>query len=110
MVKSSGALEEAANPALPRNAEPLSPQLELVAEIRRVLQVADALGVRAVELRSQVPPIMSVREAAQFLGMNEKAIYRAVARREMPGARRIGKIVRISTDALLDWLAKGRGR
>jgi excisionase family DNA binding protein len=56
-----------------------------------------------------VPGVLSVDELARFLRVNRKTIYEAIARGEIPGARRIGRTYRIDRQAVLDWL-KGQGR
>ena len=48
-------------------------------------------------------PILSVEEAAHFLGLNAKTVYGAIAAQRMPG-RKVGQRTVILRDALLDWL------
>lgn len=50
-----------------------------------------------------LPPVLSVREAAAFLGLNLKTVYASVDAKQLPG-RRVGKRVVILRDALLQWL------
>jgi excisionase family DNA binding protein len=50
-----------------------------------------------------LPPILNAEQAAGFLGVNVKTLYKAVANGEMPG-RKIGNRTVILRDALLDWL------
>ena len=51
------------------------------------------------------PPdtFLSVDEAAALLRVNRKTAYQAVAERRMPGVIRLGRIIRIRRDALLQW-------
>jgi excisionase family DNA binding protein len=56
-----------------------------------------------------LPPILTVDELAALLRINRKTCYEALSRREIPGARKIGRTIRISRDAVLEWLA-GQGR
>lgn len=52
-----------------------------------------------------LPPVLSVAEAASFLGVNTKTVYVAISEGQLP-ARRIGRRrVVILRDALLRWLA-----
>lgn len=55
------------------------------------------------------PPVMTVDELARLLRVNRKTAYDALARGEIPGARRIGRTYRISRDAVLEWL-RGQAR
>jgi len=48
--------------------------------------------------------VLDVREAAQLLKIGRNALYEAVGRGEVPH-RRIGRTIRFSRDALLEWLA-----
>jgi excisionase family DNA binding protein len=57
---------------------------------------------------SSLPAILTVDELATFLRVNRKSVYDAVAKGEVPGARRIGRAIRISRDAMLEWLIQGR--
>jgi excisionase family DNA binding protein len=54
-------------------------------------------------------PVLTVDEVAALLRIERKTAYAAIQRGEIPGVRRIGSILRISRDALLDWLARGDG-
>jgi excisionase family DNA binding protein len=56
-----------------------------------------------------LPPVMTVDELARLLRVNRKTAYDALARGEIPGARRIGRTYRISRDAVLEWL-RGQAR
>jgi excisionase family DNA binding protein len=64
--------------------------------------VADATDV--------TPAVITVDELAALLRVERKTAYAAIARGEIPGARRIGGVIRISRDAVLGWLAQGQGR
>ena len=52
--------------------------------------------------------VLTVREAAAFLRVNPKTLYNEISRGSFP-ARRVGKSLRVSRSALLDWLAQGQG-
>jgi excisionase family DNA binding protein len=54
-------------------------------------------------------PVLTVDEVAALLRVERKTVYAAIQRTEIPGVRRIGSVIRISRDAVLDWLAKGQG-
>lgn len=57
-----------------------------------------------------LPIVLSVDELAGFLKVNRKTVYDAIKRGEVPGVRKLGDTYRISRDAVLRWLAEGRGR
>lgn len=63
-----------------------------------------ALAVPATNL----PPVLTVDEAAAFLRLNRKTLYDAVRAGELPGVVRVGRSIRIGRDALLGWL-QGNG-
>lgn len=77
---------------------------ELTQSVRDVLRIADQLGIVQV-----LPPVLTVEQAAEVLGLNRKTVYAAINRRELPGVRWFGRTARISTEALLTWMFKGRG-
>ncbi len=56
------------------------------------------------------PAVLTVDELAGLLRVNRKTVYEALARGEIPGARRIGGRYRVLRDAVLRWLADGQGR
>jgi excisionase family DNA binding protein len=58
----------------------------------------------------QLPPVLTADEVAEILRLDRKTVYAALARGEIPGARRIGRAVRLHRDTVLDWLAQGQGR
>ncbi len=58
---------------------------------------------------AQLPAVLTVEELATLLRVNRKTAYAAVARGEIPGARRVGRSVRICRNTVLDWLG-GHGR
>lgn len=53
-----------------------------------------------------MPEVVTVESLAAFLGLNRKTIYAAIDRGEVPGARRVGRAIRILRDAVLVWLAQ----
>ena len=55
-------------------------------------------------LAETLPPILTVEEVATYLRINRDTAYKAVATGEIPGAHRIGRTIRISRDAMLEWL------
>jgi excisionase family DNA binding protein len=59
---------------------------------------------------SEDPSVLTVDELAALLRVNRKTVYDALARNEIPGARRIGASYRILRDAVLEWLASGQDR
>ena len=58
----------------------------------------------------RLPVVMTVDELASLLRVDRKTAYAAIQRREIPGVRHIGGVIRISRDAVLAWLGQGQGR
>lgn len=54
-------------------------------------------------------PVLTVEELAKLLRINRDTAYRAVQSGEIPGVRRVDRSIRISRDAVLDWL-RGKDR
>ena len=50
------------------------------------------------------PSILTVDELAALLRINRKTAYDAIAEGRIPGVRRVGRAIRISKDAVLNWL------
>lgn len=48
--------------------------------------------------------VMTPEELADMLRVNRKTAYAAIARGDVPGVRRVGRAIRISRAAVLDWL------
>lgn len=48
--------------------------------------------------------ILTVDELAELLRLERKTVYAAIMRGDIPGVRRVGRSIRISRDAVLDWL------
>lgn len=57
-----------------------------------------------------LPDVLTVDELAVFLRLNRKTVYDALARGEIPGARRIGGSYRILREAVIAWLGSGQVR
>jgi len=53
---------------------------------------------------SNMPPVLTVDEAAQWLRTSPSAVRRYIATHQLAGVR-IGKFVRVTADALLDFVA-----
>jgi excisionase family DNA binding protein len=56
------------------------------------------------------PEVITVDEAAALTRVNRKTIYALIARGELPGVRRFGRVLRIHRATLLEWLAHGQDR
>lgn len=56
------------------------------------------------------PAVITAEELAALLRVNRKTIYEALARGDIPGAKRIGVTYRIHRDAVLAWLASSQDR
>ena len=55
-------------------------------------------------------PVLTVEELAALLRIERKTAYAAIRRGEIPGARRIGGVIRISRERVLAWLSQEQGR
>ena len=51
--------------------------------------------------------LMTVDELASLLRLNRDTAYKAVAERQIPGIRRIGRTIRIHRAAVMAWLESG---
>jgi excisionase family DNA binding protein len=71
--------------------------------------VAHAKGGDSERIESELAPIITPDELVGLLRLNRKTIYDLLARRQIPGACRIGRRYRISRDAVLNWL-RGQDR
>jgi excisionase family DNA binding protein len=69
---------------------------------------ADSLLVPGVGANS-LPPVLTVEEVADLMRIDRKTAYAAIAAGGVPGARRLGRCIRVSRDVLLRWLAEGQG-
>jgi excisionase family DNA binding protein len=58
----------------------------------------------SADLRISADTMMTVDEAADLLDLNRNTLYDAIKRDEIPGARRIGRTIRIHRPTLMDWL------
>lgn len=67
---------------------------------RRILEIP-----RSQLPKRQVPDVLTVRETAALLRVERKTIYELAARGELPGVRRLGRLIRISRSAVMGWLA-----
>jgi excisionase family DNA binding protein len=68
------------------------------------------LPVAEPPAEAALPAVLTVDEAAVLLRVNRKSVYNAVARGDIPGARRLGRAIRLSRETVLRWLAEGQGR
>jgi excisionase family DNA binding protein len=64
----------------------------------------------AAEPSQDDPAVLTVDETAALLRVNRKTVYELIARGEIPGVRRLGRVVRIHRPTVLSWLAEGQGR
>jgi excisionase family DNA binding protein len=63
---------------------------------------------RPLGTERELPPLLRVEEVAQLLRVNRKSAYAAVEAGAIPGVVRVGRSIRVSRDAVLDWL-RGQG-
>jgi excisionase family DNA binding protein len=60
--------------------------------------------VRELVPESEPSEVLTVTDAAVLLRVNEKTLRTAIAAGQLPGVRRLGRVIRLSRTALLDWL------
>ena len=58
----------------------------------------------ATENRTDASEVLTVEEAAALLRVNHKTLRDAIHRNEVPGVIRLGRVIRLSRTALLEWL------
>lgn len=51
-----------------------------------------------------LPPLLTVEDAAQLLRTTRKAVYVMIERGLLPGVTRLGRRVLLRSDRLLEWL------
>jgi excisionase family DNA binding protein len=56
-----------------------------------------------------LPEVLTVDEVSRLLRVDRKTIYVQVREGSIPGARRVGRTIRISREAVLRWLTEGQG-
>ncbi len=54
--------------------------------------------------QQDAPEVLTVEEAAALLRVNHKTLRDAIRRSEVPGVVRLGRVIRLSRTALLDWM------
>jgi excisionase family DNA binding protein len=53
---------------------------------------------------ADLPEFLKAEELAELLRLNRKTIYEAASRGEIPGAIRVGRVLRFRRDAVLAWV------
>ena len=56
------------------------------------------------EIVSELPAVLTVSEVARLLRVNRNTVYELFQRREIPGGRKVGRCIRFSRDAVVQWL------
>jgi len=64
-----------------------------------------ATPVLVPDRRRTDPVVLTVDEAAALLRVDRKSIYESIRRGELPGVVRVGRVIRISRPALVQWLS-----
>jgi excisionase family DNA binding protein len=84
-----------------------------VANLRNMssAQIESATEERRARERSvdRLPSLLTVEEAAALLRVNRKTLYQAILADEIPGVVRLGRVIRLGRDAMLQWIS-GTGR
>ena len=78
---------------------------------QRVGSAGPAAGLVAEPLRldphaagKTLPEVLKVAEVAALLRCDRKTVYSLVQRGKLPGAKRVGRGIRVSKRAVLEWL------
>ncbi len=75
------------------------------------MKISDLSPERASSVSSSdAAEVLTAAEAASLLRVNVKSVYDAVKRGEIPGVRRIGRSLRFSRRALVEWPQTSQGR
>ncbi len=61
-------------------------------------------GLLTAKKAAAPPRVLTVDELASLLRVNRDTAYKAIAEGQIPGVQRIGKAIRISRDAVINWL------
>lgn len=62
----------------------------------------------APELEEDEHDVLTADEVAELLRVDRKSIYAAVARGEVPGVLRLGRLIRFSRSVVLRWVREGQ--
>lgn len=60
---------------------------------------------RASQVYENLPEILTVDEVAELLRVNRNTVYDLYKRGEISGGRRVGRLIRFSRSAVLQWVA-----
>ena len=52
----------------------------------------------------ELPAVLTVLEVARLLRVNRNTVYELFQRKEIPGGRKVGRCIRFSRDAVVQWL------
>ncbi|MFQ5694051.1 MAG: helix-turn-helix domain-containing protein [Nitrospinota bacterium] len=72
--------------------------------VQEELEHPQVKGTHPDPPQSGLPCVLTVEELANLLRVNRDTAYKAVAEGRIPGVRRVGRSIRISREAVLDWL------
>ena len=50
-----------------------------------------------------LPPFLTVDEVAELLRINRNTVYELFQRNEIPGGRKVGRVIRFSRDVVIQW-------
>lgn len=53
---------------------------------------------------NDLPAVLTIDEAAKLMRVDRKTLYALAQRGKLPGCRKVGRVLRVSRDALLRWL------
>ncbi len=77
--------------------------------VRTTVQPAARRGRRRDEHvdAAGLPEVLTVDETAALLRVDRKSAYAMIARHEIPGVRKVGRTIRVSRDAVVEWMRQG---
>ncbi len=61
-------------------------------------------GHQPGDTEPNLPAVLTVAEVAELLRVNRNTVYELFQRKEIPGGRKVGRCIRFSRDAVVQWL------
>ena len=67
-------------------------------------EIAGNQGYQRESMEPNLPEVLTVAEVAELLRVNRNTVYELFQRKEIPGGRKVGRCIRFSRDAVVQWL------
>jgi excisionase family DNA binding protein len=62
-------------------------------------------SARLIHTPDSLPAVITIDEAARLLQVNRKTLYELASKGQLPGTRRVGRIIRVDRNALVAWMS-----